>query len=229
MDRLRGELTTLATGLFSEKFNPDVYVVFGISNLKLCYYDQVEKNIKDFVESNGRWAKRIQAALASPDPERPLDIDFFSALAESAIEKRQDEAAKVTVFEKKSLAASLPAVGIQTHWTAAREKMQATIEQLKKNRANEYHRQWKNYEAVLMDSIRKMQFVKVEFLSQVRTFSKGEALPEGAKVAAAPAQELTDAKAPGTQSFPFDGVIWPDELFHLRGLAQAKCLKGRNQ
>jgi hypothetical protein len=30
-------------------------------------------------------------------------------------------------------------------------------------------------------------------------------------------------------AFPFDGVVWADEIFHLRSVAQAQCLKGIKQ
>ncbi len=46
--KLRGELATLSTGVFTETFQPEVFLVRAISNLKLCYYEEVRKDFSAF-------------------------------------------------------------------------------------------------------------------------------------------------------------------------------------
>lgn len=225
--KLRGDLETLSTGLFRDKFAPDIYVVRAISNLKLCFYDEAEKDIKAFVEQNARWAKEIQAALQMEDPPSAGVRDYFSGIAEAALSQRTEEASKLKLLSQQSVAAVLPAVGPQSHWEKAHTQMLQDIEVAKKRRASEYRRQWKNRKLVLGEAIRKMQFVKVELLSQIRTLSQG-ALPVGTSAPIARNDQIAAAlKTDDSRSdmtFPFDGVVWPDELFRLRSVAQTRCL-----
>lgn len=225
--KLRGDLETLATGLFRDKFAPDVYVVRAISNLKLCFYDETEKDIMAFVEQNGRWAKEINVALKSEDPPAAGIRDYFSVAAELSLTKRHEEAVRLKELGEQSIGATLPAVGPQSHWEKARTQMVMDIETAKKARAHEYRRQWKNRKFVLTEAIKKMQFVKVELLSQIRMLSKTNNPPprespalRNEQVAAALKSEDSSAD----MTFPFDGVVWPDELFRLRSVAQTRCL-----
>src|SRR5699024_6961811 len=46
--KLRGELVTLGSRVFDDQFQPEVHLVRAISNLKLCYYDEVEQDFRVF-------------------------------------------------------------------------------------------------------------------------------------------------------------------------------------
>lgn len=231
--KLRGDLESLATALFKDKFAPDVFVVRAISNLKLCYYDEAENDLKAFVELNGRWAKEINAALKTEDPPAAGVHDYFAEQAELALNKRNEEAARLKTLGDESIGATLPAVGPQSHWQKAHTQMLVDVESAKKVRAHEYRRQWKNRQLVLKEAIRKMQFVKVELLSQIRLLSKGAAPTVSDKAPAARNEQVAAAlkadDAKSDMTFPFDGVMWPDELFHLRSVAQSRCLGKVNQ
>lgn len=233
IDRLRGELVTLGTKWFDEQFSPELHLVKAISNLKMCFYDQVEKDFKNFIERNAAWAGKISAAVKAENPPAPRSIDFFSKLATDSLAKREDELEKLKAMGHESITASLPAVGPQTHWVNAQNQMISTLESLKKSRSYEYRRQWKNQQASLTEAIRKMQFVKVEYMSQVRDFAQLEAgghIGDSIQVtSAAPRDSRALDSAKGDIVFPFDGVIWADEMFKLRSVAQGKCMKGAAQ
>lgn len=221
--RLRGELKTLSLGLFDERFAPEVYLVRAISNLKLCYYDQSEKDFQAFLKSGKRWGGVITAALSKDNSPAPADEDFYSKLADLAVKKRTEEIPRLDSLAQRSISAALPAVGPQKHWTDARDRVKSDLEIARKRQATEYRRQWTNQKAALSEAIRKMKFVKVELLSQLRAAQA--TLPQNEDVistaAAAPTRQ---AIAEADMSFPFDGVVWTDELFRLRGVVQAKCL-----
>jgi hypothetical protein len=138
---------------------------------------------------------------------------------------------------EESISATLPAVGWQVHWQKAKDRAAVSAESAKKRQAEEYRRQWKNDRAILTEAIRKMQFVKVELLSQMRMAQMQPGTGDAIQVSAA--APMRDPEAPraatpsakitvedGQMTFPFDGVIWPDELFRLRSAAQSRCLKG---
>jgi tetratricopeptide (TPR) repeat protein len=232
--RLRGELKTLRSGLFTDHFSPDVYVVRSISHLKLCFYSDVEKELNDFVNTNKVWASKIETALKAEDPEND-EPDFFTEIYSRAAAARAAEAELLSALATQSITATLPAVGPQQHWERAKVKALAAAESAKKSSAEEVRRHWKNRKTILTEAIRKMQFVKVELFSQVRTLSRAST-PAGTPSGAVSAVERDTASRLGAQTqaalktasegemvFPFDGVIWPDELFKLTSVAQSRC------
>jgi len=224
-ERLRGVLTSLRSSLFDDHFAPDVYVLLAISNLKLCYYDETEKSIQSFVEKNGEWAKKISEALKSADPTAPAKKDLWTSIAEKSYEARMKEAGRLEQLEKESIAASLPAVGMQSQWGQYGKEMRALGELVKKKRAQEYRRQWANQQKILGESIQKMRFVRVELMSQVGALAAESKQAKPSAQVATPSAETKIDSSDASMVFPFDGVIWPDELFRLRSAAQAKCLQ----
>ena len=74
--KLRGDLETLRSGVFSDRFSPEVYLTRAISDLKLCYYDEVQKDFQEFLDRNRRWAKEIVTALNAQDSSRPRGQGF---------------------------------------------------------------------------------------------------------------------------------------------------------
>ena len=234
IQKLRGDLATLATGVFSESFQPEVFLVRAISNLKMCFYDKIDQDFADFRSINAVWAKRIDQALANvAQTPRPEWVDEFGVRAEKALEARAAEAARIEALARASIQVALPAVGEQKHWVQLKERMLAARELGRKARDAEYRRQWLGRRYVLEEAIRKMQFVKVELMSQLRELARLKEMGGDAirTTAAAPAR-LEGEKAaeavkpdPGQMVFPFDGVLWPDELFKLRSVARDRCLE----
>lgn len=228
--KLRGELATLTLPIFEDQFAPESFLVRAISNLKLCLYDKVEKDFKDFTRVNARWVKEIDAALKATDPVSPKTGDFYSEWADRAIPLREAESKRLEVLGVESIQAALPAVGIQAHWTKAKDKMVAFLDLAKKQRSNELRRLWKNRKDTLAEAIRKMQFVKVEYMTQVRELAQQS--DQALTVASASADEVKTTSAHAVSQtkdqdivFPTDGVYWPDETFKLRSTAQNECMK----
>lgn len=228
--KLRGELETLGSDLFRDEYAPEVPLVRAISNLKLCYYGEVERDFNRFLSRNRAWASRITAALEAQDPPPPRNPDRFSEQAGLALESRRAESAKLAALAQASITASLPAVGPQLHWSQAQGRMSARVQEASKRLAEEYRRQWRNDRHQLTEAIRKMQFVKVELLSQLRNASI-----QAAQAPANTPSVISDSirvgmSAPALEAnrdeliFKFDGVIWPDELFRLKSVAEGRCV-----
>lgn len=225
--KLRGNLETLTSKVLDDHFQPEAYLVRAVSNLKLCFYGEVEKDFANFLKENREWAKTIQTNVQAAEPKSPRVADLFSERATTAIGERETEIAALKNFSNRSVGAVLPAVGPQKHWTQAVEQGIRDLENAKKARAAEYRRQWKNDQTTLAEAIRKMQFVKVELLSQVALAKDTDQV---ALTASSTTQKLNDASetkkvvAEGDMVFPFDGVVWPDELFKLRARTVGRCL-----
>ena len=216
---LRGELRTFRTNIWKDKFLPEIHLVSAIGNLKLCFYGEVKRDISLFLKENRHWATRIEEELKKATPVKPKQRDFYIAMAEKNLAQRLEEHKALDNFAKESLTAALPAVGVQPHWTAAKKEIELSIERARKRKVEEYRRVWRSYRFILQESIRKMQFVKVELMSQVSRL----------------AQHRSDKKLKGniktkliasrnSTTFPFDGVVWPDEMFNLQSLTKGECL-----
>ncbi len=223
MSKLRGNVATLTSDVLKDQFRPESYLVRAISNLKLCHYQEVQDDLKEFQVSHAPWAKKIESAIQASDSVQPRYPDQFTKDAMAAVGLKEQEKAKLEVFFNNSLQAGLPSVGPQVHWKNAANQMQVHIEEAKKRLADESRRQWKNDKAILSEAIRKMQFVKVELLSQVSSLSandvkatNNDALKIDAK------KEISRA---GEVVFPFDGTVWPDEVFKLRAVTEGRCGK----
>lgn len=230
--KLRGELATLSTGVFTETFQPEVFLVRAISNLKLCYYEEVRKDFSAFQSVNGQWAKKIDQALQAGAPPRPEWVDEFGLRAEKSFQARSSEAARLSELAKVSIQAVLPAVGEQKHWVRLRDRMLQARDRLAQNRDSEFRRQWLSRRQVLEEAIRKMAFVKVELGSQLRELSRlenrGQVADSVQSSAAAALKQaapvVPQSSAGAVQVYPQDGELWPDELFRLQSVARERCL-----
>lgn len=222
MGDLMGEIASLTTGLFDDQFVPESYLIRAVTHLKTCQYAAVATDFDQFVSRYQGWAKKIEAQIQSPT-ESPFRQDFFLNLAENATQQRSQEAANLRGLGQRSIEAVLPAVGIQKHWVDAQNRLEASLAYSEKQLQAERSRQWANRGSILREAIRKMRFVKIEAMSQMRSLV--------VQSPGAPSQDVlpTTQSAPLRESdyqFPFDGVLWPDELFRLQGIATQRCLKG---
>lgn len=217
---LRGELQSLASVTLKDRFLPEVSLVRSISNLKLCRYGDVAQDFKMFVETQGTWARTIQAALVDPTKAK-LDMpDRRVQMTEAAIALRQKEEASLNKLAEASINATLPAVGVQPHWKAAQNRLAEVTSEQQSQLTKEKTRFWKNREVVLTEAIRKMKFVKVEAMSQMRMANASAPTTEAASDTVA---RIQAAPKKGAQTYLFDGVYWPDEQFNLHAKAQTRC------
>ncbi len=234
MSKLRGQIKALASPLFKDRFQPEVFLLRAVSNLKMCFYDDLDRDLTDFSRSNGVWAKRIDEALASTIPPQPAKLDQYSALGVRAKSVLEAEVKRLSALGDQSVGAALPAVGWQRHWKDYLTQAQTAMEEAKKFQSDQFSRQWKNERSALSEAIRKMRFVKVEYLSQVRQLSTSQTLDSKSMLASnsatvpASAREVVGAAENGQMNFPIDSDIWSDELFKMRSAAQALCLNKSN-
>lgn len=228
MSKLRGQIKTLASPMFKDRFQPEVYLLRAVSDLKMCFYDQVDKDLVDFSHSNATWAKKIDEALNSGTPPAPAIADDFTKLSVRTKQVLETEVAQLNQLGDQSIGAALPAVGWQRHWKDYLAQAKGALEEARKRQVDEYTRQWKNERNALVEAIRKMRFVKVEYMSQVRQLSANSAI-DGKKMLASNTESMPAGSVVGSEhdqmSFPVDNEVWSDELFKMRSAAQAQCLK----
>jgi hypothetical protein len=222
---LRGEVASLSTPATRTEFHPELPIVRAVSNLKLCSFGAVERDFADFQSTYGNWARRIEQALASSEVPTPQSKDAFTQASERREQTLADESRRLSELHARSLQSSLPSVvGQQAHWKRAGEQISARVEAAKKSVQGEYRRQWKNQKAMLSEAIRKLRFVKIELLHQVRTLSMAQ--PGAPTTDVISTSQAAPRGAEGQIVFPLDGVLWPDELFRILGVVEQRCLKG---
>ena len=221
--RVRGQVESLASKVYSDRFQPEVPVVRAISNLKLCYYDKAQQDVEQMSRQYTPWAKRVESALQNSEAVRPLEPDANTLWVESQVAELTRESLRVHELGQESIKAVLPAVGIQKHWLELDKMLGRNLESAKQDLAAEYRRQWKNQQLALAEAVRKMRFVRLELLSQVRRLAS-EQKAKTEQVASLGALEARSvATAGGDLIYPFDGVVWPDEFFKLRSAAMNRC------
>ena len=216
---LRGELETFKMDLWKKQFLPEIHLVSAIANLKLCFYGKVRKDFDSFLKNNRRWAGRIEKELAKPNPAKPDGNDFYIVMAERALAGRIREKGMLENFAQESKTAALPAVGIQEHWLDAQKTLAQSLEKAKKQQSEEYRRVWRSRRFVLREAIHKMQFVKVEFMGQI---SKLAVKKPDKKLRGNVKTKLVASK--DNVVYPFDGLVWPDEMFNLQSVTEGECL-----
>ncbi|MBU6376245.1 MAG: hypothetical protein KGQ59_09640 [Bdellovibrionales bacterium] len=226
VQNLRGEVASLSTAGTRDSFHPELPVVRAISNLKLCSFGAVQRDFGDFQDRYGAWAQRIESALNSSSIPAPFAKDSFTLGAEKRAEVLSVEASRLGGLHTRSLESGLPSVvGRQSHWKLAHESIlnreQAALKQIQV----EYRRQWKNQKALLSEAIRKLRFVKVELMNQMRVLAAAPATDGGVKDAVSTSQ-AAPRPGDGRLVFPLDGVLWPDEFFRIQGVVEQRCLKG---
>ncbi len=205
VSELRGELTSLSHEVFTNRFLPEVGLVRSVSNLKLCRFDEVVKDFDMFIETHRVWAKRIEEAQKNPATAKidmPDERILETTLALAAREVELERFTKLAFVDGGAKAA------LQTH-------VDNTRAELLKHKT----RFWKNREVVLKEAIRKMKFVRIEALSQVRM---AQANPPSSEVTDI-AKRIDSSRERGIQVYPVDSVYWPDELFKLHAAAATRC------
>lgn len=216
---LRGELQSLSHKVFKENFLPEVALVRSISNLKLCRYADVAEDFTQFISGHESWIAQIRTGLSAPEQSKVSDHKIKQR--ELSIKAKETERNILQTLTRESIQAALPAVGEQPHWIKAQGQVLAALEEEKRRLNAEKLRFWKNREVVLTEVIRKMKFVKVEAMSQIRLMAQEN--KKEVEITTDTVTKIQSARQQGSQSYPFDGVYWPDELFQLYAKAQTRC------
>lgn len=216
LEELRGTLITLSSDVFESRFQPEVYVVRAISNLKLCYYSDVLKDFELFISRNAKFSKEIDAVMEKGVyPEPPSPDRYVRAAARTSLDLQQEKKRLMEWFARTEDKTASGARGV------AMKDLGSSIELGFKQLQNEYRRSWKARRATLLESMKKMMFVRVELLSELAITSVTPLTQTGKKE---PNKEALKKEKPGAQIYPFEDVIWSDELFKLKSFTKGKCL-----
>jgi hypothetical protein len=213
--RVRGEIASLKSPLYAEKFFPEVELVRAVSNLRLCLYEEVEKDLAQAQARLKVWAKSIDAALAASSVPAPSEPDEISRGVERWIQVLATDMKRLESLTQQSVEATLA----DSHWASLSANLSLRREEAKKTLANEHRRQWQNARLTLSETIKKLRFVKVEYLTRLKeipaiTSNERPIMQSQAAPRVVATSEMT---------FLQDGLFWPDELFRLRSTAQSRC------
>jgi hypothetical protein len=203
VSELRGELTSLSHEVFTDRFLPEVGLVRSVSHLKLCRFDEVVKEFDKYIETHKVWAKRIEEAQKNPTTAK-IDmpderINQYTLMLAARVGEQER-------LEKMSLPSLKTA--LDTH-----------VAELGAELLQQKRRFWKNREVVLTEAIRKMKFVRIEALSQLRLAQANPPSIEASDII----KRIDSSREKGIQVYPVDAVYWPDELFHLHSAAATRC------
>lgn len=204
--RTKGELASLELSMFNDKFYPEAYLVSAMANVMLCQFTESRAALNRFIEVNKNWAKEIEKNLNDPKAQ-PINSTFFISNLEKA---------KASILKEKL---SLETKKLDTRYTLPLEAQVAAIDGTLKK---EITSQWSNRKAMLESALYKMKFVKIELISRMR------AVEMNMKIAGT--DEVSQQSAATTRnnemSFPRDGALWGDELFHMSASVKNKCVNG---
>ena len=208
---IKGDVNTLSMSLFEDQFLPEVHLVSAMANLKLCQFKEVEDNFKNYIRVQTKYAKEIAENLQSKDP-KVIDPDdyYLKSLVNVSLKLTAEKQALINLKNDsfKSQIAQLDSI----------------LEKAQIDKSKEIRRKWNNREKLLEGSIRKMRFVKVEFLSMMRRLKSS--------LAQVRPSDSVNMKSSGIEKsnklvFPYDGVLFGDELFHYQSDLKNLCLRGR--
>lgn len=206
---VKGELASLKLDVFKDKFYPEIYLVSAIANLKTCQFVEVKKSFDSFVTRNKVWAKKISENVNATTPEL-IDNDFF---LESTVLNQNQIKKEIEILSQ---------INQDKIWDEKIALLNGKEMLSKKNESLELKRKWKNREFVLDQAIYKMRFVKVEFISRMRELARN--IPQNNKD-----EVSTYSAAPlrgNNIEFPYDGVLWGDEVFNITAQVENLCVKG---
>lgn len=201
--KLKGQVVSLEDELIQNKFMPELYLMSSSAKVKLCQFNSAKKTMDQFVSVYKDWADKIKMHARSTDPEL-IEASFTYnnfALGKNALKK---EVKKI----KKSMDFHLD---YSQSFAYANKRIKA-----------EKQRQWMNRGMILSNIIRKMRFVKVEYISLMNRF-KDKAISNRKDEI-----HTFQAKSRGANElvFPYDGDLWGDDYFNINAQIESSCLQG---
>ena len=209
--QIKGDLRTLDLDLFSKHFIPEVYLVSSIANLRLCQFTEVDKAFSAFVDVNRKYAKDIEQNVNSTNPAIIDKEDFYLKLALSGAANIELERSKLAKF-----------LGSSDNTYIL--ELNDSIGGVTNSRVEELKRKWTNREKILATTIKRMRFVKVEYLSQMRRLNKiimAGGLKDSVRTVASGIEKKSDL------NFPHDGLFFADELFSVSSEVKDLCLRSK--
>lgn len=208
-EKIKGHLKSLSLDIYKDKFIPEVYLVSSMANLYLCQFSEVKNNIDEFVDQSKMSIKAIEKNLSSGKPDVIHTNDLFYSLAQRSIKNLKNE---------------LVHVERMTGQENIKNQIQSHIKLSEARLNQEVRKQWNNRKIILENAIRKMRFVKVEFLSQMRRLNKELKISQ--------MQDSVKTISAGVKKtdkfyFPYDGVLFGDEVFNITSEVKDICLRGK--
>ena len=204
--RLLGEYKTLKMKEFEHFFTPDTHVLGAMANLKLCYFEDVNQSFNAFINANKIQAQRIKdffdgkiTSRFNTDSNFKIDqLNLYKMTFKNEIERRNILFGDV-------------------------QEENLTLEDVNKSIQNEIIREYQNAQKILEASLRRMRFAKIEYLSTMRRLKVKMAQNENKDQIHFIESGLEKDKK---IVFPFDGVIFGDELFHYNSRVKKLCKAG---
>lgn len=210
---LLGDLKTLELNMFKDKFLPEVFLVSSMANLQLCQFSNVEKSFKEFVSINKKFAKEIASNLISESPKQLDARNLFVNHLKQSIILQEKEIKRI-----KSL------IGDQEIAQKFEENLLRDFSEIQNTINGEIKNEWKNRQRILEGALRRMRFVKIEFLSKMRRLKALAQLKSGTDVVSTLTSSIDKTDK---LEFPHDGILFGDELFHFTSRIRNLCLQGR--
>jgi len=203
--RLKGQVKSLEDELLANKFMPELYLMSSSAKVKLCQFDSAKKTIDQFISVYKNWANKIKYHLESDDPEL-VKLSYRYLLFKNGSRAIITEANKLKAQE----------LGSYDNY------VESKISYAKSMIIKEKKRQWKNREVILSNIIRKMRFVKVEYISLMNRFRDRAITKKKDEI------HLYQAKSRNKDElvFPYDGDLWGDDYFNLSADTESACLQG---
>ncbi len=227
MSKVKGELATLKLDMFADYYLPEVFLVGSIAHLKMCHFDEVKEAFDKYVSINKVWSQKIDENIKKEEPEEIEKNDFYLEMVKKSLSNLEKERARLSILSQESIEAVVPAIGEQKHWLEAQAEIKKLISHTQKAKTYELRKRWVNRKKILESSIRKMRFVKVEFISLMRKMARR--LKENNKEMSDKITTFSAATSKKNQvKFPIDGVLFADELFHMSAEVKSLCLSGAN-
>lgn len=214
----KAELASLNLSLFEDKFIPDVYLTSAIVNLKTCQFEEVQKNLNDFVRVNQKWAKKISNHLKAKVAKR-IETNLFLKSHDRTSKTLRQEKEKISSLINKNIRSNND---VNKFYNDKMISIGNSLGHVKNSLVSEINTQWLNRSKMLDDAIYRMKFVRIEFLSQMRNLALNIPLSNTDKVS-------TYNSAPSRANdieFPNDGILWGDDLFNMSAEVKNLCLKG---
>jgi hypothetical protein len=208
---LKGQIKSFEFSQFKDVFLPEVFLVSSMANLQTCQFDAVKDAFTQFVQVNSKMAKEISSELNKAEP-RIIKLNFHTKHLLRSLALTQKELIKIS---SRADAAN---------WLHETKQLSTQLAEFKVRRNSEATRQWKNRMTLLEHSIKNMRFVKVEYLSAMRRLKNRLALlkTEDHISTRQAARSKTDQV-----KFPYDGIVFGDELFNFSSEIKNLCLQGK--
>ena len=203
--RAKGEVASLNLSMFDERFYPEIYLVSSMANVLMCQFTDAKNAFNQFVSVNQQWRKKIEKELASKEPKiARLDrtIDNLERLLISLEEEKSLMSSTVDLVDYRSYLDKVNTSALV-------------------NRESEIRRQWENRKRLLVDTVYKMGFVKVEFIGRMRELklARRDQFVDHVSTYQAGVAKTNEIR------FPDDGMPWGDDLFHMSVDVVNQCIK----